>query len=132
MNDHPRIDLTDNMMTAVMKLADGNPGAITALLTMATKAAEIDPDSAFGAFSPLFALDTHGIYGSDIWVLWKDVCGMDPVKAETLFRSVQLGYLPESRLTSATKPSDVDFQALNDRVCKELPAFARLNSEVAA
>lgn len=65
-------------------------------------------------------------------LFWKDVCVMDPVKAETLFRSVQLGYLPESRLISATKPTDVDFQALNDRVCKELPAFARLNSEVKA
>lgn len=120
-----RIDLTDSAMSAVMKLAEGNPGAITAIMKMMERAQSIDPDSAFGSFGPLFSLDRMGIYGSRIWILWKDVCGHDALRVETLFRAAQLGIIRDEAISGATKPGDFDFNDLLSQVQAELPAFGR-------
>jgi hypothetical protein len=129
-NDNTRIELTDNVMDAAIKLSDGNPGAIAAIMKMMEHAPTIDPYSAFGAMGPLLSLDTHGIYGSEIWILWKNICGMDAVKAQTLFRSVQLGIMPERRLTDAARSglSDFDFADLLEKVKTKLPNFAAVHA----
>lgn len=98
-----RITLDDNLMTAIMKMSGGNPGAVTALAEIASATPTIDPDDAFGAIGPILGLDTHGIYESEIWQLYSDVCDRDVVKVLTLLRGVQLGVLAESDLKRAIR-----------------------------
>lgn len=129
MKNSSRIELTDTVMDMLIKLAEGNPGALTALMKLSETSEKIDPDSFFGPLSPLLSLDTHGIYGPRIWVLWKDVCGMDPIKVQTLLRAVQLGFMSESELKRASDSSAFDFQAINDKVRETLPAFAAIKAE---
>lgn len=125
-----RIQLTDTAMSACVKLAEGNPGAVAALIKLMEAAPRIDPDSAWGPLGPLFSLDGMGIYGSHIWMLWKDVCGQDAVKAETLFRARQLGILRESLVQEAARTGQhsFDFDALLAEVRKQLPNFAQMEA----
>jgi hypothetical protein len=126
MHHQERIDLNDSAMSAAIKLAEGNPGAITAIVKMMEEAPAIDPDSAWGSFGPLIALDSAGIYGSHIWMLWKDVCGQSAVNAETLFRASQLGIISQSSVRDAASEGrhSFDFPALLAKVREELPNFA--------
>jgi hypothetical protein len=79
-----------------MKMAEGNPGAITVCLKMMREGRAIDPDSFAGGFTGVLAMDTYGIYGSRIWMLYKDVCGENLEATLAVLRACQLGLLRES------------------------------------
>lgn len=98
-----RIDINDDLMTAIMKMSGGNPGAVVAMAELARVAPAVDPDDMFGGFGPILGLDTHGIYESEIHQLFKDVCDQDATKVLTLLRGVQLGVLAESDLKRAIR-----------------------------
>jgi hypothetical protein len=125
-NRKERIELTDSMMSAMMKLAEGNPGAVSALCKQAESASAIDPDSAFGPLGALLSLDGMGIYGPNIWMLWKDVCNQNAVSFHALLRAVQLGLVPEREVIDAATSgrTTLDLDDVLKRVQKELPAFA--------
>lgn len=96
-----RIELFDTTEDVLVKMSEGNPGALTVLIGLATQGAEFDPKSALGGLGPILALDEAGIYGSQIWVLYKDVCG-ESLETLTLFlRSVQLGYTDRQTVIDA-------------------------------
>lgn len=126
---HERITLTDNALTSIAKMAEGNPGAAAALSTLFMKETEIDPDSVWNGLGPLLSLDRIGIYGPRIWLLWKDVCDMDPVKVLTLLRAAQLGIISDGVISAAAneRPSvaTFDFEGLLADVRKQLPNFAQ-------
>lgn len=131
--DNARIDLTDSPMSAMMKMAEGNPGAITVLLKLLEQGEAIDPDAAFGGFANILSLDTHDIYGSEIWMFYKDLCGHDLTNMIGLMRAVQLGFLSESELRSAIQKGapSADWIAQNvAKVRERLPNFGK--AEVAA
>lgn len=92
------ITLQDSFIDMMVKMAEGNPGAITVLTRILEESPIIDPDSAdskvlkFGII-PILALDDMGIRGSGLWILYKDICGMNLVKLIALIRSVQFGFL---------------------------------------
>jgi hypothetical protein len=125
--EHERITLDDNAMSAMVKLADGNPGALRVVMELFTKGPQIDPDAALGGFANLFSLDTHGIYGSHIWQLYKDVCDQNLTRVVGLFRAVQLGFLSERDLKSWLNipPAVSDIDKLVDQVRARLPAFGQ-------
>ena len=92
------VTLKDSIHEAVFKMSEGNPGAITVMARLLKEAPLIDLDSADSqslnmGIIPILALDDMGIRGSGIWILYKDICGMDLVKLVALIRSVQLGFL---------------------------------------
>lgn len=124
-----RIQLTDNVSSAVAKMSDGNPGAMAAMMEIIQNGAKIDPDGFMGGFGCILSLDTHGIYGSDIYVLHSDICDRDLPKTLAVLRSVQLGFLPESTLKNACSRQDysgktmVPVEELYAKVKKELPNF---------
>lgn len=127
-----RISLADTAFSAIVKMADGNPGAITAISEIMKHGATIDPQSVLPDFMPILSLDTHGIYGSDIYVLYSDKCGRDVRKLLVLLRAVQLGIMQEQRLrdlatdqTRQVKLSLEEFDALDVAVCTELSEFQR-------
>ena len=55
-----------NMLDGMVALADGNPGAVTIMAQL------VREDPTF-----LQLLDHLGIYGTDIWMLYKDECEGD-------------------------------------------------------
>jgi len=124
-----RIQLTDNVTSAIAKMSDGNPMAVIAMMEMIQNGERIDPDSFMGGFGCILSLDTHGIYGSDIYVLHSDICDKDSSKTLAVLRSVQLGFLPESTLKNACSRQDysgkkmIPVEELYTKVKKELSNF---------
>ena len=123
----PRLtDLSMTTMDVLMALADGNPGAINVMMLMMEQGEKIDPDSAFGVFGGIVALDTHGIYGSRIWCLYKDVCGQSIEETLAALRAVQLGIARASDLSAAIDGKGDKFDAGKAllSVRERLPSFA--------
>lgn len=120
-----RIELNDSVTSATMKLAEGNPGAITAMIEL-IKNSHIDKDSAWGQFGPLMALDTLEIYGPKIWQLWKDVCKMEPLKVYTVFRAHQYGLITKADVLYAVDNGRIfNFEGLLAKLQEQLPNFGK-------
>lgn len=96
-----RIQLTDNALSAIVKMADGNPGATVAMSELLKHGDAVDPDAFMGGLGNILSLDTLGIYGPRIWILYSDVCGKNVTCMIGLLRAVQLGLMGESELNRA-------------------------------
>ena len=126
-----RIELNDTVTDMMIKMSDGNPGAVTVMMQMLQEAENIDPQAIMGGVGAVLALDTHEIYGSNIWILYKDVCGGDLRKMIMLMRATQLGKFPHTRLQNlASDPRteglpDDEWKELDDYVCDQLEEFAK-------
>lgn len=133
MNQNTRIQLEDTTVGAIVKVAEGNPGAVTVLARLIREGGNIDPDDFMGGVGSVLALDSHAIYGSDIWVLYKDVCNENLTTMCGVLRSIQLGFTPESIVKSwiaeaqssrFTKTADVAQAVQQVRV--RLPRFGQV------
>lgn len=62
-----RINGNSKVFDAIVLMAEGNPGALTVCSRLVAE------DMVMGTIS-LLILDEMGIYGSQIWVAYKDVC----------------------------------------------------------
>ena len=96
-----RINLEMNQTDVIVALGEGNPGATVVCMEILQQTPDIDPQAALGGLGHLLMLDTFQIYGSRIWMLYKDVCGQDLVKTLALLRACQLGKLSNSKLNHA-------------------------------
>lgn len=127
-----KIQLTDTTMDALVKMADGNPGAATAMIAIMKDAEKIDPDSALGGLGNILQLDDIGIYGTDIYVLWSDICERDSVKFIGVLRAVQLGFFDRRILKDAASRQDysgrgmVPVDELLIKVREVLPEFGKI------
>ena len=65
-----RINMGTTLKEAIFVMAEGNPGAISALIELATKA-----DMPW--IIPFGHMDEAGVYGPRIWMLYKDVFNYD-------------------------------------------------------
>ena len=126
MNRDTRIKLYDTGMSAIVKLSDGNPGATVVCIEMLKKGKDIDPDYVLGGLGILLMLDTFGIYGSRIWMLYKDVCKQDIVKTVAVLRAGQLGILDDDMLQHAidNRGEGIDIEDLHKKVRQRLPRFS--------
>lgn len=129
-----RITATDNAQSAIMKLAEGNPGALSVCCQLYKEAERIDPDAIFGGLSVLLSLDSFNIYGADIWMLYKDVCRESLVDVCAVLRGVQLGIVPLTTLQHAiqNRGEGLDVRATFAAVCERLPNFEKANALEAA
>jgi len=123
-----RVNLTDTIPEVIATLADRNIGAITVLIFMSSEATNIDPQNTFGALGPILLLDSFEIYGSRIWMLYKDVCGEDIIKTIAMLRATQLGILDMEDLHHAIdhRGEGVDVVAILAKVKDELLDFDRM------
>lgn len=64
-----RLALDDSPQDICAKMGDGNIGALTVMIQLLKLGGE-------GVLAAL-ALDSLGVYGSDIWVMYKDECDED-------------------------------------------------------
>lgn len=65
-----RIEAHDSVHDILIKLSEGNPGALTALI-------EVVKDDPVMGFMDLLHLDDMGMRGPQIWVAYKDHCKQD-------------------------------------------------------
>lgn len=87
-----RIKLSDTGISAITKLVDGNPGAIRAL-TELMKYRDAENPSGNGGFFAMLNIDSAGIYGPDLWLLYKDVCDHDIKKMSNVLKLYEMGTL---------------------------------------
>lgn len=125
-----RIELTDTGMNMIMKMADGNPGAVSAMMAIIAEHDAIDPQAIMGGVGAVMMLDTWEIYGSDIYILWNDKCGRDVRKMLMIMRSCQMGNFSQSKLNAmaADQTRQVDltseeWKEHDDFVCGQLDQF---------
>jgi hypothetical protein len=93
-----RITINDTLMDALVKMSEGNPGAITVLSRLVKEGGKIDKLSFFGGLTHILLLDEYEIYGSKIWMLFKDVCKQNIEDMIYIIRSVQLGLTSKENL----------------------------------
>lgn len=123
-----RIQLGDTTMVAVMKMADGNYGAMDALMKL-LQSDHVDPDNLLGGIGVILNLDTLQIYGTDIYVLYSDICDKDIVKMIAVLRATQMGWFDSSVLKDACGRQDysgrqmVPVEDLYIKVKTGLPKF---------
>lgn len=124
-----RINLTDDALSAIKKMSDGNIGAVTVLIKILEQGGKIDPDDFMGGLGGILSLDSLGIYGSRIWILYKDICGEDVSMMLAVLRSHQLGYLASKTLFDACQREDrsgremVNPEEMYRKVKERLPNF---------
>lgn len=120
------IKLDDTIGDIIAKMSAGNPGAITVLMQVFEEAPNIDPQDWVGGLGPILNMDNHGIYGPDIWILYKDVCGSNITNLVAVLRSLQLGMTSEKRLLDAIKAKrTIDVSAILKAVMERLTSFNR-------
>ena len=91
----------DTFANIIIKLSEGNPGAISVIMQMKISAGTIDPQNFMGSLGSIFFLDSLCIYGSRIWMLYKDVCEQDIKLVVAMLRAVQLGIINAKTLNRA-------------------------------
>lgn len=131
----PRIKLEDTTLDILTKMSEGNPGALNVMMMLLKEAPAIDPDDFMGGLGVILSLDTHDIYGSHIWILYKDISGCDLITMCALLRAVQLGYLAETELASAISNNKMEparIQEMVQKVKDRLPKFGRVETSQAA
>lgn len=122
-----RITLEDSPLSAIMKLAEGNPGAIIVMTEIIKHGEQVDPDAILGSMAHILSLDTRKIYGSRIWMLYKDVCKENLVHMLAVLRAVQLGELSEEDLNNAIDNygKGIDINDIMAIVQARIPAFGK-------
>jgi len=122
-----RISLDDTLIEVVTKMSEGNPGAMRVCMDLMAQAPIVDPDCFGGGYVTILFLDSSGIYGSRIWMLYKDVCGESIVNTIAVIRSHQLGFITNSELQYAidNRGEGLDVPDLLAQVQDQLPAFNR-------
>lgn len=120
-----KIQLTDSVQDVMFKMSEGNPGALTVCLQMLKDGEQIDPDNAMGGLGTILSLDTLGLYGSKIWMLYKDVCGQDLSKMLAVLRGWQLGFLSDIQVRNAVENygEGINLEEICAKVCERLPRF---------
>jgi len=110
-------------------MCEGNPGALTACMDLYQNGGNVDPDGFMGGLGNILDLDRMGIYGTDIYVLWSDICHRNTAKMVTVLRAAQLGYISDEKVADASHRQDysgrglIDIEELYNKVKTRLPKF---------
>ena len=120
-----KIHLTDSMMDILIKMSEGNPGALTVCLQIIKDGEQIDPDHGLGGIGIILKLDTLKLYGPKIWMLYKDVCDENLSEMIAVLRGWQLGFLNERQLQHAVDNygEGINLEEICAKVCERLPRF---------
>lgn len=131
MNKHTRIELNDSKAVVLLKITEGNPGALRVVMDLMDCNHSIDPMDFARGLGPLLAFDNHGIYGSQIWGFYKDVCGENYVNVLTALRCAQMGIILYDSIAESVqgpqrgsdKFTPETFRAMYLELKKQLPEF---------
>jgi len=129
MNHKQKIQLNDTVMDMMVKMSEGNPGALTTCMELIKTKNRVDPDAFMGGIGNILDLDRMGIYGTDIYVLWSDICDRNIAKMITILRASQLGFISDKIIADASHYQDysgkgmIDVEDLYKKVKERLPNF---------
>lgn len=104
-----KLKLNDTLLTGIIKLSDGNPGAAVALCDICKVAEEIDTflsKPKLSGMPYLLLIDSLNIYGTDIYVLYSDICEKNAAKTMAVLRATRLNILEISKLKEACSRQD--------------------------
>lgn len=124
-----RIKLSDSIESAIIKMVEDNMGAMNVCMLLIKEGGKIDTQTIMGGFSFILDLDREGIYGTDIYVFWNDICNRELPKMMAVLRAVQLGFFNGRILADACHRQDYsgrDLVPVNDlynKVIERLPNF---------
>ena len=88
-----RIKISDTIMDVCVKMSEGNPGALTCVMEMLRKD---DWYKNAPGFMLVLNLDSIGVYGEKLYMLWSDCCGRDLNKLDLVLRNWQMGKLSKT------------------------------------
>lgn len=127
-----KIQLTDSTHDVLFKMSEGNPGALRVCIEIIQQGAQIDPDDFMGGLGTLLSLDTLGLYGSQIWMLYKDVCGEHLPTMLAVLRGWQLGIISEQQIKHAVENHGVGLNVPDvcAKVVAQLPRFQLDNQNI--
>ena len=121
------------MASVIAKMVEGNFGAMNACMCLLKEGEKIAPQSVMGGFGNILDLDREGIYGTDIYVFWSDICEKNTAKMIAVLRAVQLGLFSGRVLADACHRQDysgremVPVDELYSKVKEQLEMFDRNN-----
>jgi len=121
------LTLDDTLEDIVVKMSKGNPGAMSAIVSLLSEYPLADPLNPLKELAPILTFDYLGIYGTDLYIIWNDKCNRDVYKIFILIRSIQLGFMDGKKLVALSKDqlnklrlSSEDWASLGEKVCSEL------------
>lgn len=130
-----RIGLHDTVVETLVKMADGNPGALTAMMEIIRDHEDIDPQAFMGGIGAVMLLDTWEIYGSEIYILWNDKCQRNVRKMLMIMRATRMGLFDRDKLRAMASDEmrqiDLDqdeWDELDSKVCGRLDRFKKPES----
>lgn len=97
-----RLEHGMTLMDAILAMSDGNPGAISVLTEYSLKVESMDPEG--GLVCALRSLDNLKLYGPEVWMLFKDVCGQNLWRFALILRAYQLGWTSYEDVRKAVTP----------------------------
>jgi hypothetical protein len=119
-----RITLEDTRESAIVKMAEGNPGAIVVLSSIFKHSAEIDPKRMDPVLIVLVMDGELQLYGSRIWQLFADECGKSLPHMIAVLRAVQLGIISFREVNNALDSGGkLDVEDIMLKVQARLPDF---------
>lgn len=126
-----KIQLTDSIPDVLFKISEGNPGALNVCINILKEGEKIDPDNALGGLGVLLSLDTLGLYGSKIWMLYKDVCDCELSAMLAVLRAWQLGFATADQIHRAVdnRGDGLNVADMHAKVVERLPSFAVPNEK---
>jgi len=119
-----RIQPTDTLQEGIVKMVDGNPGAVTVCVELLKFNERIQPEGGkMGGMVYILALDEFEIYGSRIWMLFKDVCGEDIRKMAVVLVARSHGLITQKELDLAINGTGLklDLDTLVETVVERFP-----------
>lgn len=83
-----RITADTSSLQVIVQMSDGNPGSMEVIIKLLQLAMrDIDPEIQNPEWFYVLLLDTFGIYGPDIYVLYSDICGKDLAKMVAVLKA---------------------------------------------
>lgn len=120
-NHKTKLQLSDSMEDVLFKMSEGNPGGLTVCINIIKNTDQIDPANIMGGLGVLLSLDSLGLYGSKIWMLFKDVCGSNLPKMIAVIRGWQLGLLSSTQIHHAVENYGEGINV--DEICTKVKIF---------
>lgn len=91
-----RLTINDSFTDIIIKLSEGNPGAVSVVTEMMRKD---DWDNDAPGFTKILLLDSMGIYGDKIWMLYNDCCDRDLDQMNIVLCNWQMGKLTTQEIS---------------------------------
>lgn len=109
----PRLQLHDSMMEIVTKMSEGNPGAMAFIMDVIS-ADQLD------IVYVIMPLDTLGIYGSKLYMLWNDACDRDIEKVKKVIDAWRISELTKEEIhENLNRGRALPFKGLTDYETKK-------------